>query len=68
LKSFHTDLKTTEELISYIPKDVTIISESGISSRKDMAYLQQAGADGVLIGEHFMRQPNVEQAVHDLMG
>ncbi|MEF2244966.1 indole-3-glycerol phosphate synthase TrpC [Paenibacillus sp. IITD108] len=68
LKSFHTDLKTTEQLISFIPKNVTIISESGISSRADMAYLQQAGADGVLIGEHFMRQPNVEQAVHDLMG
>lgn len=68
LKSFHTDLKTTEQLISFIPENVTIISESGISSRADMAYLQQAGADGALIGEHFMRQPNVEQAVHDLMG
>jgi indole-3-glycerol phosphate synthase len=33
-----------------------------------MAYLQQVGAQAVLIGEHFMRQPIVEQAVHDLMG
>ncbi|MBA2942289.1 indole-3-glycerol phosphate synthase TrpC [Paenibacillus sp. CGMCC 1.16610] len=68
LKTFVTDLKTTEELIQYIPAGKTIVSESGISSVQDMAYLQQIGSQAVLIGEHFMRQPVVEQAVHDLMG
>lgn len=68
LKTFVTDLKTTEELISYIPKDVTIVSESGISQPSEIDYLQSIGAKAVLIGEHFMRQPVVEQAVHDLMG
>jgi len=68
LKTFVTDLHTTEELISFIPSDRTVVSESGISSRQDMAYLQQIGAQAVLIGEHFMRQPVVETAVHDLMG
>ncbi|MGO4276515.1 indole-3-glycerol-phosphate synthase TrpC, partial [Paenibacillus sp. TAF58] len=68
LKTFFTDLGTTEELIQFIPAGKTIVSESGISTIKDMAYLQQVGAQAVLIGEHFMRQPVVEQAVHDLMG
>jgi indole-3-glycerol phosphate synthase len=68
LHSFVTDLKTTEELIRYIPKGITIVSESGISSRADMAYLESVGSHAALIGEHFMRQPVVEQAVHDLMG
>jgi indole-3-glycerol phosphate synthase len=68
LKTFVTDLKTTEELIQFIPAGKTIVSESGISTVQDMAYLQQIGSQAVLIGEHFMRQPVVEQAVHDLMG
>lgn len=68
LKTFVTDLGTTEELIQFIPEGKTVVSESGISTVKDMAYLQQVGAQAVLIGEHFMRQPIVEQAVHDLMG
>ncbi|MBP1961956.1 indole-3-glycerol phosphate synthase TrpC [Paenibacillus aceris] len=68
LKTFVTDLKTTEELIQFIPAGKTIVSESGISAVQDMAYLQEIGSHAVLIGEHFMRQPVVEQAVHDLMG
>lgn len=68
LKTFVTDLGTTEELIQFIPAGKTVVSESGISTVKDMTYLQQVGAQAVLIGEHFMRQPIVEQAVHDLMG
>ncbi|RJE90050.1 indole-3-glycerol phosphate synthase TrpC [Paenibacillus sp. 1011MAR3C5] len=68
LRSFVTDLATTEKLIGMIPQNVTIISESGIASRRDMDYLQSVGAHGVLIGEHFMRQPDVSNAVRALMG
>lgn len=68
LKTFVTDLHTTEELAQLIPSGKTIVSESGISSNHDMDYLQSIGAQAVLIGEHFMRQPVVEEAVHALMG
>lgn len=68
LKTFVTDLGTTEELISLMPKGKTVVSESGISTIEDMAYVEKVGAQAVLIGEHFMRQPVVEQAVHELMG
>jgi indole-3-glycerol phosphate synthase len=68
LHSFVTDIKTTEALIRHIPKGITIVSESGISSQPDLAYLESVGAHAVLIGEHFMRQSVVEQAVYDLMG
>jgi indole-3-glycerol phosphate synthase len=68
LHSFVTDLKTTEQLIRRIPMGITVVSESGISSQPDIAYLESVGAHAVLIGEHFMRQSVVEQAVHDLMG
>lgn len=68
LKTFVTDLKTTEQLISMIPAEKTIVSESGISAADEIDYLSRIGADAVLVGEHFMRQSSVEQGVHHLMG
>lgn len=68
LRSFVTDLKTTERLIGMMPKEATVISESGIASSEDIAYLAGIGAHGVLIGESFMRQPDVRQAVDTIMG
>ncbi|MFD2672905.1 indole-3-glycerol phosphate synthase TrpC [Marinicrinis sediminis] len=68
LQTFVTDLQTTSELSKLIPADRCIISESGISAREDIAYLQENGASGLLIGEHFMRQGDVETAVTDLLG
>ncbi|HEY0826693.1 MAG TPA: indole-3-glycerol phosphate synthase TrpC, partial [Bacilli bacterium] len=68
LKTFVTDLKTTEDLIGMIPRGVTLVSESGISNSLEISYLQSVGAHAVLIGESFMRQPAIGQAVYDLMG
>lgn len=68
LHTFVTDLKTTEQLISLVPPGVTVISESGILGPEDLSFLAGAGAKGVLIGEYFMRQPDVEAAINGLMG
>ncbi|RKP57047.1 indole-3-glycerol phosphate synthase TrpC [Cohnella endophytica] len=68
LKTFVTDLKVTEELIALMPQGVVAVSESAISSTDDVDFVRRAGAQAVLVGEHFMRQPNVQQAVHDLLG
>jgi len=68
LKTFVTDIRTTEKLIGLIPDDRLIVSESGISSPKEIEYLLGIGARAVLVGEHFMRQPSVGQAVADLLG
>jgi indole-3-glycerol phosphate synthase len=68
LRTFVTDLKTTEELIRDIPAGKTVVSESGISSPDEIGYLRSIGAHAVLVGEHFMRKPVVEDAVNELMG
>ncbi len=68
LRTFATDLHTTEALISLIPKTKTVVSESGISDAQQIRYLQTVGAGAVLVGEHFMRQPDIFRAVHELMG
>ncbi|MDF2669640.1 MAG: indole-3-glycerol phosphate synthase [Paenibacillus sp.] len=68
LKTFVTDLATTAELTPLIPGDRTIVSESGISSADEIGYLSSLGAQAVLVGEHFMRKPDIEQAVYGLLG
>lgn len=68
LHTFETSLETTAKLIQMIPSDITIISESGIAGADDMDFLKRSGADGVLIGEYFMRQQDVGVAVKELMG
>lgn len=68
LHTFVTDVGTTEALIRYIPEGITVVSESGISQPAEIERLQQIGAKAVLIGEHFMRQPDVAEAVNGLLG
>lgn len=55
LKTFEVNLRTTEELIKDIPKDIIVVSESGIRTPDDINYLRSLGVDAVLIGETFMR-------------
>ncbi|TJY44339.1 indole-3-glycerol phosphate synthase TrpC [Cohnella pontilimi] len=68
LHTFETDLNVTRELIGLMPKGVTAVSESAISSPDDIAFVREAGAQAVLVGEHFMRQPDPGEAVERLLG
>ncbi|MGG4441155.1 indole-3-glycerol phosphate synthase TrpC [Brevibacillus fortis] len=68
LNTFQTDLAVTHELIAELPTSLTVVSESGISTPADIANVRSAGARAVLVGEHFMRQKDVERAVIDLVG
>lgn len=68
LRTFETSLETTAMLAKRIPKEIALISESGIRTKEDMDFLTVNGAKGVLIGETFMRREKVEEAVYELMG
>lgn len=68
LHTFVTDLAVTEQLLESIPNDRFVISESGLSKPEDVQRVSAAGAKAVLVGEHFMRQPDVAEAVEALMG
>ncbi len=68
LKTFETSLETTAKLIDKIPREKTIISESGINNRKDMQYLESLEVDGVLIGESLMRTDSIEKKIRELRG
>lgn len=68
LHTFQTDLVTTKALTSEIPNGITVVSESGISTQDDIDYVKAAGARAVLVGEYFMRQTNIQDAVIQLVG
>lgn len=68
LKTFVTDLSHTTRLLSQIPDDVLVISESGIRTHGDVEQLAASGVRGILVGESLMRQPDIGAAVDALMG
>ncbi|MBE3554788.1 MAG: indole-3-glycerol-phosphate synthase, partial [Thermicanus sp.] len=68
LKSFVTNLETTRRLAPLVPEEVVLISESGISTPEDVEELKEMGVDGILVGEHFMRQKRIGEAVRNLVG
>lgn len=68
LKTFETSLSVTERIIQKIPKEVLIVSESGIYTRKDLLYLEQLGANAALIGESIMKVENIKEKILELRG
>ena len=68
LADFSLDLKTTEELVPKIPKEIISVSESGIFTREDVVRARDAGANAVLVGEALMRAEDVGAKVRELAG
>lgn len=67
LGSFVTDVENSFRLAELLPKDVVKVSESGISNPDTVKTLRQAGFNGFLIGENFMKTANPGLALHDFI-
>jgi indole-3-glycerol phosphate synthase len=55
------------ELVDKIPSGFVKISESGISDPATLIKLNDAGFDGFLIGENFMKSSRPEQAAYNFI-
>ncbi|WP_025026769.1 indole-3-glycerol phosphate synthase TrpC [Caldalkalibacillus mannanilyticus] len=66
LSTFTTSTEVTKSLLTSIPEEVLVISESGIHSAETVRDLERHGVRGFLIGEHFMRQEKIKEAVEAL--
>lgn len=67
LKTLTVDLAMTEQLTPMVPKGRTLVCESGIKTRDDIARIRAAGVHCFLIGESLMRQSNVTIATQFLL-
>ena len=63
LETFEMDMSLSEKLIPLIPNGKIIVAESGIDSHETVVELSKIGADAFLVGEHFMRQDNITEAI-----
>ncbi len=63
LGSFVTDVENSFRLAELLPKNAVKVSESGISDPATVKALRQAGFQGFLIGENFMKTPDPGQAL-----
>ncbi len=68
LRSFEVSLDTTLDLVSRVPHDRLLITESGIHARSDVQRMLLAGVRGFLVGEAFMRAPDPGVALAQLFG
>jgi len=66
LETFEMDMTLSQRLIPLIPNNKIIVAESGINDHETVKELSNVGADAFLVGEHFMRQDDITQAVRDL--
>ncbi|MBL8631507.1 MAG: indole-3-glycerol phosphate synthase TrpC [Rhodospirillaceae bacterium] len=67
LRTLKTDLATTEQLATLLPKDRVLIAESGLKTPADMSRMARVGAKRFLIGESLMRQADVEAATRAIL-
>ena len=67
LETFVTDIKTSMQLIEFLPADKPVISESGINDIDTIIALHNVGFKGFLIGEAFMKTTKPAIAFADFM-
>ena len=67
LKNLKVDLNNSLSLIPRIPKGIVIVAESGLKTHEDVRRVQEAGAHAVLIGEVFMRSPDISAKIKEVM-
>ncbi len=49
-----------------IPNDKLLVSESGINTREDIIAIKEAGINGILVGESFMRCKDIAAKAKEL--
>ena len=66
LKTFEVTLQTTLSLLSSVPSNKTLVTESGILNRADVQLMRDNKVNAFLVGEAFMRSPNPGAVLSDL--
>ena len=66
LTTFEVDVENSLRIFEQVPRSVGRVAESGLSDPETLVRLRNAGINGVLIGEHFMRAEDPGEALASL--
>ena len=66
LRTFEVSLDTTLGLLSQVPAERVLVTESGVLGRGDVDRMRAAGVLAFLVGEAFMRSSDPGQALAEL--
>ena len=71
LEDFSVSLQTTKDILAakieeLSQRNILVVSESGLHTPEDLKFVQQAGAQAVLIGESLVKQKDIEGAINHL--
>lgn len=66
LRTFEVTLQTTLDMLSDVPSDRLLVTESGILTRNDVQRMRQAHVNAFLVGEAFMRAAEPGEALAEL--
>jgi indole-3-glycerol phosphate synthase len=66
LRTFDVSLQTTVDLLSEIKDDILVITESGILSSENVAFIHEQDVYSFLVGEAFMRQDDPGVALQEI--
>jgi indole-3-glycerol phosphate synthase len=67
LQDLKVDINNCLSLIPKIPQGIVIVAESGLKTHEDIRRIEEAGAHAVLIGETFMRSPDISAKIKEVM-
>ena len=68
LRTFEVSLDTTLGMLSKVPADRLVVTESGIATPADVKKMREAGVNAFLVGEAFMRADDPGLALAQLFG
>ena len=68
LKSLDVDPAAFKELIPRISSGIIKVAESGIASRDDVVFAEEAGANVILVGEALVKAGDPIRSMRDLLG
>jgi indole-3-glycerol phosphate synthase len=67
LATFTTDIATTLTIAPHVPKEITLVSESGIENAKQARELFKAGVSALLVGESLMRSDDPGKMIKEFI-
>ncbi|HDZ91711.1 MAG: indole-3-glycerol phosphate synthase TrpC [Deltaproteobacteria bacterium] len=67
LDTFSVSLRTTFDLVPFIPASCLVVSESGIVGPRDIRRLKEASVDAVLVGTSLMKSDDIAASARALV-